>query len=135
MRLVVDTNVLISSTLKASSWPGFVMQWITAQGGLLKTADVEAEVFRVLAQPRIARVAAPVQIATLRQIFADAELVTITETVTGCRYPNDDKFLELAVNGQADFIVSGHEDLPVVIRSFRGIPIMTPSPFGRMHAG
>ena len=66
----------------------------------------------------------------LRQIFAAAELVTIIETVTGCRDPDDDKFLELAVNGRADVIVSGDDDL-LALDTFRGIPIITPAAFGR----
>jgi putative PIN family toxin of toxin-antitoxin system len=44
-------------------------------------------------------------------MLARAELITITERVTACRDPDDDKFLELAVNGRADLIVSGNRDL------------------------
>jgi uncharacterized protein len=63
-------------------------------------------------------------------MFAAAELVTITERVTECRDQNDDKFLELAVNGHADVIVSGDADL-LVLDTFRGIPIITPAAFER----
>jgi putative PIN family toxin of toxin-antitoxin system len=133
MRVVVDTNVLISSALKASSWPGFVTQWIAARGGLLKSVAVENEFFEVLRRPRIARVAAPIQVAALTKIFADAEMVSIAEAVAGCRDPTDDKFLELAVNGRADLIVSGDEDL-LVLGSFRGLPLVTPARFGRAYA-
>jgi len=58
-------------------------------------------------------------------LLAAAELVTITERIVACRDPTDDRFLELAVNGHADFIVSGDADLPV-LNPFRGIPIVTP---------
>lgn len=132
MRLVVDTNVLISAVLKASSWPGFVVRWIESRGGLLKSEAVEQEVFDVLQRPRIAKVAAPIQVAALIRLFADAEMVTITEAIAGCRDPADDKFLELAVNGRADLIVSGDEDLPV-LNSFRGSPILTPGQFGHSY--
>lgn len=63
-------------------------------------------------------------------MFAAAELIVITELVTGCRDPDDDKFLELAVNGHAEAIVSGDFDL-LVLDSFRGIPIVTPAAFVR----
>ena len=56
--------------------------------------------------------------------------MTIIEAVSGCRDPDDDKFLELAVNGRADVIVSGDEDL-LALDTFRGIPIITPAAFGR----
>ena len=45
-----------------------------------------------------------------------------------CRDPKDNQFLELAVNGQADFIVTGDEDL-LVLHPFRAIPILTPRDF------
>src|SRR5476651_740295 len=101
MRVVIDTNVLISSVLKASSWPGFVVRWIGLRGGLLKSVAVEDDLFQVLRRPRIAKVAALIQITALAELFADAEMVTITETFAICRDPADDKFLELAVNGRA----------------------------------
>ena len=45
-----------------------------------------------------------------------------------CRDPNDDKFLELALSGGADCIVSGDKDL-LVLHPFRGVPIVTPRDF------
>ena len=45
-----------------------------------------------------------------------------------CRDPDDDKLLELAVNGAADFIVTGDDDL-LVMNPFRGIAIVTPAEF------
>ena len=63
-------------------------------------------------------------------MFAAAELVTITEQVAACRDPKDDKFLELAVNGRADVILSGDADL-LVLGLFHDIPILDPATFGR----
>src|ERR1700730_5304035 len=60
--------------------------------------------------------------------MAAAELVTITERIAACRDPTDDKFLELAVNGHADLIVSGDGDL-LALNPFRQIPIVTPAAF------
>jgi putative PIN family toxin of toxin-antitoxin system len=55
-----------------------------------------------------------------------AEMVPIVYTVHACRDPRDDKFLDLAVNGEADLIVTGDDDL-LVLQSFRGIPVITPA--------
>ncbi len=100
---------------------------------MLKSIDVEDELFEVLRRPRIAKVAASIQVSALVRLFAGAEMVTITETFAICRDPTDDKFLELAVNGRAEMIVSGDDDL-LVLRSFRGIPIIAPVRFGRMYS-
>jgi putative PIN family toxin of toxin-antitoxin system len=53
-----------------------------------------------------------------RSCLSAAELVTITERIAACRDPKDDKFLELAVNGHADLIVSGDGDL-LALNPFR----------------
>jgi predicted nucleic acid-binding protein len=54
--------------------------------------------------------------------------VPIAERILVCRDPKDDKFLELALNGKADVIVSGDADL-LVLNPFRGIPIVAPAVF------
>lgn len=133
MRIVVDANVFISAALKETSWPGAVIRWLDRFGGLLKTAVTEQEVFEVLQRPRIADDVVPLHAVRLRRIFAAAELVTITERVTECRDPKDDKFLELAVNGHADVIVSGDADL-LVLDAFRDIPIIASAAFDRAQA-
>jgi predicted nucleic acid-binding protein len=57
-----------------------------------------------------------------------AERVGVVERIRACRDPDDDKFLELAVNGRADMIVSGDVDL-LALRPFRGIPVLGPAAF------
>ncbi|MEJ0067664.1 MAG: putative toxin-antitoxin system toxin component, PIN family [Pseudomonadota bacterium] len=63
-------------------------------------------------------------------MLAAADRVEITEPIAACRDPKDDKFLELAVNGSADVIVSGDDDL-LILAAFRGIVIVDPASFGR----
>lgn len=129
MRIVVDTNVLVSAALKDSSWPASTVRWIEKYGGLLKTNTTEREAFLVLERPYIAAKILPFFLVNVCRLFASAEQVTVIEKVAECRDPNDDKFLELTVNGHADVIVSGDADLLVLDR-FRGIPIITPAAFG-----
>ncbi|MGA9864875.1 MAG: putative toxin-antitoxin system toxin component, PIN family [Acetobacteraceae bacterium] len=133
MRLVVDTNVFVSAAIKETSWPALVVRWLDRFTGLLKTEATEQEIMEVLRRPRIAEDVAPIFADRLGRIFAAAELVKITEKITGCRDPKDDKFLELAVNGRADVIVSGDADL-LVLNAFRRISIITPAIFGRARA-
>ncbi|HTV30950.1 MAG TPA: putative toxin-antitoxin system toxin component, PIN family [Xanthobacteraceae bacterium] len=61
-------------------------------------------------------------------MFSKAELVTIVDRIEAGRDPTDDKFLELAVSGQADMIVTGDLDL-LVLHPFRSIPIIDPAAF------
>ena len=130
MRVVVDTNVFISAALKASSWPAMVVRWVDSYGTLLKSQSTEQEVMLVLQRPRFAPMILPEFIDNINRMFTSAQLVTITERVTMCRDPKDDKFLELALNGRADLIISGDVDL-LVLDQFQKIPIIDPATFGR----
>jgi putative PIN family toxin of toxin-antitoxin system len=129
MRLVVDTNIFVSAALKEASWPAGTLRWIDRYGGLLKSAITEQEVLAVLRRPRFAEKIAPAFLDHVRGMFAAAELVRSAERFAVCRDPDDDKFLELAVNGNADVIVSGDADL-LALDTFRGIPIITAAAFG-----
>ncbi len=59
--------------------------------------------------------------------------IEINETISECRDPKDNKFLELAVCGKAKFIISGDEDL-LVLNPFRNIQIITPDSFLKIHS-
>lgn len=130
MRLVVDTNVFVSAALKANSLPFIVVRWIDRHRSLLKSAASEHEILSVLQRPHIAAVTNPLFREGLARMLATAERVDIMEHIEACRDPKDDKFLELAVNGHADLIVSGDADL-LALNPFRDIPIVTPSAFVR----
>jgi putative PIN family toxin of toxin-antitoxin system len=130
MRIVLDTNVFVSAILKVNSLPFLVVRWIDQYGGLLKSVNTEREVLSVLDRPHIAAVTIPSFRDDLAKMLARAELVTITELTAACRDPTDDKFLELAVSGRADLIVSGDADF-LALNPFREIQIVTPAVFVR----
>jgi putative PIN family toxin of toxin-antitoxin system len=130
MRVVVDTNVFVSAAIKTASWPASVVRWIDRHDGLLKSTATEGQVIEVLGRPYIAARMPASFLDNVRRIFAAAELITITERVVACRDPTDDKFIELAVNGRADLVVTGDLDL-LVLTPFRGIPIIDPAAFVR----
>jgi uncharacterized protein len=128
MRLVVDTNVFVSAALKENSLPFLVVRWITQHNGLLKSTATEEELLAVLQRPYLATVTIPSFRDGVMRMLAAAEPVTISERIAACRDPTDDKFLELAVNGRADLIISGDADL-LALNPFRDIAIVTPAVF------
>jgi putative PIN family toxin of toxin-antitoxin system len=65
-------------------------------------------------------------LAWTSELLAMAERVAITDRIVACRDPTDDKFLELAVSGNADLILSGDKDL-LAHHPFRSIPVVTPA--------
>jgi putative PIN family toxin of toxin-antitoxin system len=64
----------------------------------------------------------------LADLASVAEWVTIMGGVDASRDPADDKFLETAMNGEADCIVTGDADL-LTLDPFRGVRILTPRGF------
>jgi len=69
----------------------------------------------------------------LTSLILHSTPIETNETISECRNPKDNKFLELAVCGKADFIISGDEDL-LVLNPFRNIQIITPDSFLKIHS-
>ena len=128
-RVVVDTNVMISRLLRPPSVPGQAMRRPVDAGTLLVSEATMGELADVLARPKFD----PYVSIEERQQFLlllgrIVEMVPILHRIRACRDPSADKFLEVAVNGEADFLISGDRDL-VELHAFRGIPIVTPAEF------
>jgi len=128
MRVVLDTNVLVSAALKRNSTPAAAVHAVEQGGTLLRSRATERQLFAVIARPYFAPLIGREMRAWLRKLMAVAEMVRIMERVAACRDSTDDKFLELAINGAADVIVTGDADL-LDLNPFRGIPIVTPAMF------
>lgn len=128
-RYVFDTNVLVSAAAFPLSTPYRAFEAALRAGRLVFSTATEDELLDVLVRPRLQRY---LNYATKREFLnrmADAVLhIEVAERVVACRDPKDDKFLELALVGEARCIVTGDADL-LVLHPFRGIPILTPEQF------
>lgn len=129
MRVVLDTNVLVSAALKDQSQPAIAVRVAERHGVVLKSIETELQLFNVLGRPYLASIIAPAARDWLLQLFVASELVTIVERIAACRDPT-----ELAISGRADVIVSGDADL-LALDPFRNIPIVNPARFVRDHIG
>jgi putative PIN family toxin of toxin-antitoxin system len=125
----LDTNILISSILKKSSIPGQCVSYAFRNGKVLTSAQTMEELASVLVYPKFDRyVSMDERKKFIRYISRTSFRIPIIYPVHACRDPKDDKFLELAVNGEADMIVSGDDDL-LMLNPFRGIKILSPLSF------
>lgn len=134
MRVIIDTNIFISAALKEKSVPALAVYLIEQRCVLLKSTTTEQELLQVMARPKIARLISPQFVEWVTKLLAKAELVTIVERITSCRDAKDNKFLELAVNGKADIIVTGDQDL-LTLNPFQDIAIVQPATFIRIQTG
>jgi uncharacterized protein len=118
-RVVIDTNVLVSFLLRRESKPWRVVKDVLECCELLVSDATLAELEEVLWRPRFDRYVS----RTIREQFLStlpefATRVVIVERIKACRDPQDDKILEVAINGQADFLVTGDRGL-LAMRTFR----------------
>jgi len=128
-RFVFDTNAIISALLLKQSVSRRAFDKALDEGEILVSVETIDELNRVLGREDFTRyVTEEERLEFLAVLLREARLVEVKVHVGACRDPQDDKFLELAVSGQADCIVSGDQDL-LVLHPFRGIAIVTPRDF------
>jgi uncharacterized protein len=128
-RVVIDTNALISRLLLPGSVPARAVSKAVAEDQLLASDDTIMELADVLARPKFdSYVTVRERQEFLRLFNRVAERVMVTHVLRVCRDPKDDKFLELAVNGVAQLIITGDADI-LALHPFRGIDILTPADY------
>lgn len=128
-RYVFDTNVVVSALLFSQSKPARAFFAAVGVGEVLVSADVVRELNDVLGREKFERyVGEEERTRFLRSLLREARLIEPEEKIRACRDPKDDKYLELAVSGAADCIVTGDDDL-LSLNPFRDIPILTPERF------
>ena len=120
LRFVVDTNVLVSRLLAPSSTAAQAVDQALAHGNLLGSEETLAEL-----DPYVSR---EDRREFIRMLGGVMQIVPIIRRVAACRDPRDDKFLEVALAGEAAAIISGDKDL-LVLNPWHGIPILTPAAF------
>ncbi|MDP2808261.1 MAG: putative toxin-antitoxin system toxin component, PIN family [bacterium] len=128
-RFVFDTNVVISALLLNRSAARQAFDKAIGQGALLISQATIEELNEVLRRKGFGKyVTEEERMEFITELVRGAALEEITDTVTACRDPKDNKFLELALSGKAVCIVSGDDDL-LALHPFRGIPVLTPRQF------
>ena len=136
IQIVLDTNVIISAIVNPDGSPGKILEQVFDQEvSLCLSPPMIDEIRRVLRYPKI--------VNSLKQKGRTVELeeekidkiveiarvttgqVTIKPTATD---PDDDMFLECAIEANADYIISGDDHLKD-LGNFQGVPILTPRDF------
>jgi putative PIN family toxin of toxin-antitoxin system len=129
MRCVVDTNVIVSASLLSRSVPRQAVRKVLIEGALLFSDITMDELKKVLFRSKFDRYVSREERALfLAQVAVAAEFVPVIQLVRECRDPKDDKFLEVALNGRADTIITGDEDL-LAMHPWRGIAILSPADY------
>lgn len=128
-RFVLDTNVLISALLFKTSVPFQAIELAEKQGIILYSEATLNELEQVLNRKKFNKyLSLEDRQVFLLKFISSSQLVSITENITVCRDEKDNKFLELAVSGNANVIVTGDLDL-LILNPFQVVEILTPDMF------
>ncbi|HVO01038.1 MAG TPA: putative toxin-antitoxin system toxin component, PIN family [Candidatus Cybelea sp.] len=126
-RIVLDTNTLVSYFLATESVPGQAVRKAEREAILLASQETLDELAEVLSRRKFDAYASLTDRKTFVKLIAAAvEIVPITAIVRACRDPKDDKFLEVALNGSADLIITGDKDL-LALDPFHEVRIIRPA--------
>lgn len=129
LRIVLDTNILVSSVLVKSSLPDMAFKEARKKGTILLSDVTSQELQEVLNRSKFDKyISLDIRHQFLAKIKLESEQILISELINECRDPKDNKFLEVAINGKATHIITGDQDL-LELHPFRGISILTPRQF------
>jgi len=128
-RFVIDTNTLVSAVLIEGSVPDCALRRACAMGVLLVSPDTLDEAVEVLSREKFDRYVTGEPRHEFLEALADQSVVVEpVESIAACRDPDDNKSLEVAVEGGAAAIISGDRGL-LELHPFRGIAIVEPAAF------
>jgi putative PIN family toxin of toxin-antitoxin system len=129
VRVVLDTNVLVSALLFTGALSGLVPLWQNGAITVLLSRAILDEYLRVLSYPKFQLSEEEITAIVEEEILPYFEVVQPRKRLRVARRdPSDDKFLECALAGKAEVIVSGDGDL-LGLGSYRRIRIQSPAEF------
>jgi len=123
MRVVIDTNVIISA-LFYGGLPNAVLELVAND----KIQHIASEEIIAEYKEMVEKIACKTSVSNkttaLNILLSKMELIYTTSDIKICRDPDDDKFINCAIDGKCKYIVSGDKDL-LVLKNFEDIEIMT----------
>lgn len=125
-RIVADTNLLVSRLLLPQSLLAQAVRKAVDEGQLLVSDATLGGLADVLSRAKFdPYVTLKDRQDFIRVLNRVAERVIVTAPIKVCRDPKDDKFLEVALNGEANLILTSDRDL-LALHPFRGVDILSP---------
>lgn len=138
MKVVLDTNVIISGLLASDGPPGEIIHlWIDDKLTVILSQALIEEYLEVISRPKFKNIGTLLErhevlinlIEQNRTVFVSPKesLAVIHDD------PEDNRVLECAAEGAAEFIISGDSHL-LGLKEYCGIQIVTPAEFLTAHA-
>ena len=129
MKIIIDTNVLISAVFFGGKPRAVVESVVSGQIQACASAEIVAEYWEVLNE-MISRKQGTLRKNLFQFFINQMEMAEPVSKVHVCRDPDDDKFISCAVEAGAFYIVSGDKDL-LDIGQYEGVEMITAAEFCR----
>jgi putative PIN family toxin of toxin-antitoxin system len=128
-RVVVDTSVIVSAFLQPAGTSRKAFTEVTKKHQLLISVETVQELNAVLLKPKFQDVFNSTLRAEIFSILLRVgEVVEVRSGVALSRDPSDDKFLNLAIDGGADFLISRDPDL-LTLKKIKTCRILSPADY------
>lgn len=126
-RAVIDTNVLISAVLSPEGTASNATRYFIRQGRIIFSPETFTEFETRLWRPKFdAYITMEARKEIIHDLGAIAEWVEIGGKAQYSRDSDDDKFVETALVGRAEYLVTGDKDL-LVLKSVDRVLIVSPA--------
>ncbi|MBQ9685428.1 MAG: putative toxin-antitoxin system toxin component, PIN family [Oscillospiraceae bacterium] len=127
MKIVIDTNVVASAIFFGGRPRQLLEELFRKHIDAVASPEILIEYPETFDELRKRYPDKPIRIPLL-QIAASCKIVTPTQNFHVCRDPDDDKFIDCAVEGKCIYIVSGDKDL-LSLEKIKDVEIVTVSEF------
>jgi putative PIN family toxin of toxin-antitoxin system len=133
LRAVLDANIYVSALLRPEGPPGQIIERFLRDVALeiVLSPTIVEEVLRALAYPKVRRL---MRSTTVPDLWFE-DMVVLADLVSGTRHlsavcadPDDDKYIAAAIEGRADFVVTGDRQLLALVEH-DGVRIASPRAF------
>ena len=127
--IVIDTRILVSAAIRPQSVPALALERALLHYEVCASQETFAELQDVLSRSKFDRYASPeMRRAFVEGLLRHLRMVEVTQLVSECSDPKDDKFLALALAVSAEMIVASDPHL-TKMHPWRAIPILPPAAF------
>ena len=132
-RIILDTNIILSGILFKGEAIRSLLQFALNDFRLVFSQTTWDELTSVLQRDAFEKyMPLGARLRVLSELAGMVELIQSTTIVTDCRDPKDNKFLSLALDANANIIVTGDNDLKV-LHPYKQIAIYSPADFMSQH--
>jgi putative PIN family toxin of toxin-antitoxin system len=129
MKVIFDVNVLISAAILRNSKPRLAFNKAIQFDQILISDDILNEFINVIFRTKFDKYLSNwKRIEFIRYFSYFSTKISISEKVTICQDPDDNKYLELASSADANYIITSDNDL-LILNPFKNTKIITPDEF------